>query len=487
MALKIYNGYLHDGTNFRDANTNINVWGDPPENVDLLLLFAEHSENKLHLIETKISNRRNNSSNLSDGYSFLAATGIGDGDLGSVYGKELIDSSIAARLFCEMGNSKATETMNKMDSPIASEILSEMDCSASAEILSEMDYSAAVEALSKMTFRAKLGVFIVCPMLHCNGLEESKIKYLRSVGELIGIKPLCFKGQIVLQGPPGTGKSYSAKQIARALTNQSDSGYDEKKGYWQVVQFHPSYNYEDFVRGIQVRTGPGAKNENKEETEQSGQVQYQTVNRIFAKMCKSAEANPTEPYVLIIDEMNRANLPSVLGELIYGLEYRGEEVQTPYEVNSSKGLTVPENLFVIGTMNTADRSIGHIDYAIRRRFAFIDVLPSEDTVKDHYEDGSGLRDKAQGYFNAVGCLFENSLSGEYEREHVQIGHSYFMASTEDELNLKIQYEVLPILREYMQDGILDETKGSLKEHLESWDAFKQFLSPAKEDELGEGK
>jgi len=288
----------------------------------------------------------------------------------------------------------------------------------------------------------------------------------------------------VLQGPPGTGKSYTAKKIAQALTGKLESELDSENAEWQMVQFHPSYNYEDFVRGIQVNPEPAAKAKDNDEGKddavedenkagQSGQVQYKTVNRIFAEMCETAKKNRTQAYVLIIDEMNRANLPSVLGELIYGLEYRGAKVQTPYAVNNKTGLVVPENLFVIGTMNTADRSIGHIDYAIRRRFAFIDVLPSSDTVGNHYIDDD-LKKKAQEYFGKVASLFDECLAPEYKKEHVQIGHSYFMASSKEELNLKMDYEVLPILREYAQDGILDDSVNGLKDALASWKAFQEF-------------
>ncbi len=160
---------------------------------------------------------------------------------------------------------------------------------------------------------------------------------------------------------------------------------------------------------------------------------------------------------MIIDEINRANLSSVLGELIYALEYRGEEVASMYEVDGTQKLILPPNLFIIGTMNTADRSVGHIDYAIRRRFAFVDVLPEE------------LEDNEEIYFNKndfqlVASLFtDQNISPEFEINAVQIGHSYFIvkkseAQNEEErdkfFDLKMQYEVLPILEEYVRDGIL---------------------------------
>lgn len=168
-----------------------------------------------------------------------------------------------------------------------------------------------------------------------------------------------------------------------------------------------------------------------------------------------------KPFVLIIDEINRANLSSVLGELIYALEYRGETVDSMYEVEEKKELILPPNLYIIGTMNTADRSVGHIDYAIRRRFAFVDVLPEK------------LHDTDEIYFNthgfeAVEKLFTKStVSGEFEVKDVQLGHSYFIAKKEEATDeskrdaifkIKMDYEIKPILREYLKDGIFIDGK-----------------------------
>ncbi|AYY87145.1 AAA domain-containing protein [Chryseobacterium indologenes] len=167
-------------------------------------------------------------------------------------------------------------------------------------------------------------------------------------------------------------------------------------------------------------------------------------------------------YVLVIDEINRANLSSVLGELIYALEYRGEAVNSMYEVEDSiladkNHLILPPNLYIIGTMNTADRSVGHIDYAIRRRFAFIEVLP------EPLEDDDRIHFNTEG-FKKVSNLFKNgNVSGEFEAKDIQLGHSYFIAkkediradqTKEDIFNMKMDYEVVPILLEYVKDGVL---------------------------------
>lgn len=154
-------------------------------------------------------------------------------------------------------------------------------------------------------------------------------------------------------------------------------------------------------------------------------------------------------YVLIIDEINRANLSSVLGELIYALEYRGEAVESMYTVEGENKLTLPPNLYIIGTMNTADRSVGHIDYAIRRRFAFVDVLP-KDLSK---EDGIGFDSQL---FYEVSELFDTNLSSEFEKKDVQLGHSYFIDKSEEggSMAIRLQYEIKPILLEYVKDGVL---------------------------------
>lgn len=209
------------------------------------------------------------------------------------------------------------------------------------------------------------------------------------------------------------------------------------EGECTLIQFHPAYSYEDFVRGIVAKTTD------------LGSVSYQVENRILAEFAQKAVDNPNGNYVLIIDEINRANLPSVLGELIYALEYRGESIESMYEYEKSRKIVLPKNLFIIGTMNTADRSVGHIDYALRRRFAFIDVLPDE-TVIQHA--------RAKALFNEVKALFQDAfLSPDFNAKDVVIGHSYFLVKDDADLRIRLEYEIKPILREYLKDGILMET------------------------------
>ena len=207
------------------------------------------------------------------------------------------------------------------------------------------------------------------------------------------------------------------------------------RGEYKIIQFHPAYTYEDFVRGIVAKT------------DAAGNISYEVENKTLAEFSEKAEGNPNGNYVLIIDEINRANLPAVLGELIYALEYRDDEsMESMYEYEGKRNIKLPSNLYIIGTMNTADRSVGHIDYAIRRRFAFVDILPDE-TVITH--------DKAKNLFKKVANLFSYEyLSPDFHKNDVQIGHSYFIVKDDSELATKWQYEIKPILNEYIKDGIL---------------------------------
>ncbi len=257
--------------------------------------------------------------------------------------------------------------------------------------------------------------------------------------------------QVIFQGPPGTGKTYEAKRIAHNVTGEKESG-----NKWEIIQFHPSYNYEDFVRGIQIKT-------------ENGNTSYETVDRILVQMAEKAAKDSGKKYVLIIDEINRANIAAVLGELIYALEYRGEPVYTTYEIKGKRAgidshkITLPKNLYIIGTMNTADRTIGQIDYAVRRRFAFDTFLPKPNIVEQESK-----ADKAVELFDKVAKLFDKNnecLSPDYHADDVAIGHSYFLANSNEELKSKIKYQVIPILKEYVKDGVLLEKANEKIEEL----------------------
>lgn len=293
--------------------------------------------------------------------------------------------------------------------------------------------------------------------------------------------------QMILQGPPGTSKTYSAREYLK-FAGKGESGMltDEVldslqiKNYskgkplsewmeqnpgltpkiaWDIVQFHPSYGYEDFVRGIEVSTM-------KSKDGEKSAVSYDTVNKILGKIAETASRTEYKDtkFFLVIDEINRANLATVFGELIYGLEYRGKSVATPYTVEESNKVVLPDNLYILGTMNTADKSIGGIDYAIRRRFLFFSLLPERKTILEYrrgiFIDAAAeksqqeINEKAAMLFDRVAELFNSdNLNSEYYKDDIQIGHTYFLVSSKEQLYLRFRYQMLPVLREYYKDGM----------------------------------
>lgn len=317
--------------------------------------------------------------------------------------------------------------------------------------------------------------------------------------------------QMILQGPPGTSKTYGVKEFlamqaglinqkgekwndsdlnARQLITRDDEyilpeGSDINNIFWDIIQFHPSYTYEDFVRGISV----SASSENYSQIHgeikendtlkysvtlnQPTPVLYKTVNRTLGKMAKIArkhynEENPENSarFYLVIDEINRANLATVFGELIYALEYRDSEVATPYSVGNDARLQIPSNLYIVGTMNTADKSIASIDYAIRRRFLFFPVLPDikvvYETVSSDWENAEELK-----LFYIIEKMFDSYMNtDDYSRNDVQIGHTYFLRKAEgddarEQMKNRFLYQVIPVVREYYNDGILmDDVYGA---------------------------
>lgn len=182
----------------------------------------------------------------------------------------------------------------------------------------------------------------------------------------------------------------------------------------------------------------------------------------------------SEPRVLIIDEINRGNISKIFGELITLLEadkrQGGEHPVSAILPYSKKEFSVPSNVYIIGTMNTTDRSTGRIDYAVRRRFAFFTLEADAEAIESYYKDSGELGNKANQLFNAVKEYVNKNKTEDLEMEELMVGHSYFMAPTAEELRLKFRYEIVPLLKEYEKDGML-QPSDELKAKMTEWESL----------------
>lgn len=238
------------------------------------------------------------------------------------------------------------------------------------------------------------------------------------------------KYNVILQGAPGVGKTFAAKRLAYSIMGQKDTSRIA------MVQFHQSYSYEDFIQGYRPSKDG-----------------FELVNGTFYKFCKEAEEDNERPYFFIIDEINRGNLSKILGELMMLIEKdkRGEKIKLLY---SNEWFTVPQNVRIIGMMNTADRSLALMDYALRRRFAFFDFAPafSSEGFKNYLAEKNSQ--KLESLITAVESLNNIISSDESLGDGFRIGHSYFCTDgeiTDEWLKSVVEYEVIPLIKEYWFD------------------------------------
>ena len=258
------------------------------------------------------------------------------------------------------------------------------------------------------------------------------------------------KKNIILQGSAGVGKSYAAKRLAYSIIGEKDN---ERV---KMIQFHQSYSYEDFIIGYRP-------NENGFELKEG----------VFYKFCKEAEMdeNKENKYFLIIDEINRGNISKIFGELFMLIENdkRGEEYALELVYKDDEKFFVPENLYIIGLMNTADRSLAMLDYALRRRFIFIDIEPAfnKPQFKNDLENKNIDKDLINKIIEKFTKLNETIKSDKTLGKGYTIGHSYFCnrknLSKEDYEDI-INYEIAPTLREYWFDNE-DKAEKEIKELL----------------------
>lgn len=265
-----------------------------------------------------------------------------------------------------------------------------------------------------------------------NGIEFTNEVFGMDFEELRSI--LAYKLNIILQGAPGVGKTYAAKRLAYAIIGSKDDSRVVQ------VQFHQQYTYEDFIMGLKP-------------TEQGG---FKFESGPFYNVCKKAESDPEhKPYFLIIDEINRANMSKVLGEAFQLIEkdHRNEKVTLKY---NSETFSVPDNLYIIGTMNTADRGLVMLDYALRRRFQFVTIEPA---FKSNGFKSMLLRinnQKLNKVCRRIIDLNEEICKDDMLGPGFMVGHSYFCVHGNNISDLDVEhivkYEIEPLLDEYWYDN-----------------------------------
>lgn len=237
---------------------------------------------------------------------------------------------------------------------------------------------------------------------------------------------------IILQGPPGTGKTRTAKTVA-----------EQKGSKIFFTQFHAETSFSDFIYGIRPDTA-GEK------------LRYKENLGCFSEAVKYALDHNDEKVILIIDEINRANLSNVLGPVFYLFEHKMDVSNVEIEIApNSKISKLPNNFFVIATMNTADRSLAVVDFALRRRFAWYTLKPKiiDVTEPNKFYEDDFLRFKD---------IFEWYASS--EELNLQPGQGYFIASSEDEMKNRIRYELFPLIKEYLQEGLLRNAKEEFNDY-----------------------
>ena len=259
--------------------------------------------------------------------------------------------------------------------------------------------------------------------LHDVFMDEERYNTLKAL--------LLTKKNVILQGAPGVGKTFAAKRLAYSIMGEKDTNRVK------MVQFHQSYSYEDFIMGFRpTETG------------------FELKKGVFYEFCRKA-AEDDRPYFFIIDEINRGNLSKIFGELFMLIESdkRGVELQLLY---ADEQFSIPSNVYIIGMMNTADRSLAMLDYALRRRFAFFEMAPAFNSSGFRAYRAKVNNPKFDRLIATIEQLNDVIANDDSLGEGFCVGHSYFCTNatvTDDWMRSVIEFELIPLLKEYWFDEV----------------------------------
>ena len=263
-------------------------------------------------------------------------------------------------------------------------------------------------------------------------LNDPTVPFLEDIATL-----LYDKRQVIFQGPPGTGKTYVAQALANCL-----AGSDDRV---TLVQFHPSYAYEDFVRGFRP-------------TLKDGLAGFELQDGPLLRVAEKAQNNKDSKQFLIIDEINRGNLAKLFGELYFLLEYRDKKIRMQYQKEGEPDFSLPPNLYIIGTMNTADRSIALVDLALRRRFYFVEFHPDVEPVKSVLR--KWLKKNNLNDLEGIADVVDKANELLKQDRHAAIGPSYFMKKGLDQKMVERvwKHSVLPYVEERLfgNDNLIEQ-------------------------------
>ena len=378
---------------------------------------------------------------------FLNRIQVGDvvvtNDGSDFYLGEITGNAVSVQSTDERSNLRRSVSWANVDAPID---LNELPPGVKPKLSSQhpiVDLTgdlAALKALGQRDAPAKAAAEkAAAPELHLEPASDELASNLLVPRQWLQdcIDLLADRRQIIFYGPPGTGKTYLAQAIAEHLTSREAI---------KLVQFHPAYSYEDFFEGYRPALAKDG----------SGTVGFTLTPGPFRRLVDAARENPSTPYVLIIDEINRANLAKVFGELYVLLEYRDRAIDLLYSTGDEAGFTMPPNVFIIGTMNTADRSIALVDSAMRRRFAFKALHPSAEPTRSlltAWLNSHSLPTTTAAVLDHLNALIKD--------EDFKIGPSYFMRPgvyTDGGLATTWETSILPLLEEHHFGEGIDVTK-----------------------------